>query len=725
MQTAVGHHQAGRLDQAELLYRQVLDADPAHADALHLLGVVTHQRGLHAQAIPLIERAVELNPGAAAYHTNLAETYRAVGDLGRAAAHGRLAAQLAPDSAEARYNLAVALQQQGQRSEAIPLFEAALERSPYWAAPYVNLGNVLREEGQPYEALAVYREGVRLAADKARLENNLGQLLFEMGQAGEALPHSQEAVRLQPEQPAALTNLGNVLAGLGRFDEARGYYQRALQLDPALALAYHGLGQVFQEEGRLDEAQACFSQAIRLDPEDPPHHCMLAGVLYEKEQEDEAIARFRLVLQHRPQHAEAHNSLGYILQDRGDAAGARAAFLEAVRVKPDYADAYLNLGLLQSEAGETQQALETFRTALRHDPNHPEALAALGLALRDRLPSEDLATIEHLLAEGRMAGKKRPVLLYGLCQVLDARNHYSRAAECARQANAFFQEAAVRRRQAYDPEEHRRYVEQIIAAYSREHFGRVRGWGVETDLPVFIVGLPRSGTSLTEQILASHPQVFGAGELNLARDAYRSIPGLVGKQAPGVECVGDLTRPVVQTLASQYLGRLRQLDARAARIVDKMPDNYLMLGLIVTLFPNARAIHTRRDVRDVGLSCWMTHFKHIRWSYQLEDIATRIREYERLMEHWRKVLPVPLLEVDYEETVADLEGVARRLVSWCGLEWDPACLAFWQTKRVVRTASMTQVREPVYNRSVGRWKHYPEDLAPLLQALGERGVSTP
>jgi hypothetical protein len=309
------------------------------------------------------------------------------------------------------------------------------------------------------------------------------------------------------------------------------------------------------------------------------------------------------------------------------------------------------------------------------------------------------------------------VLQYGLAQVMDARGLFHRAADLTRQANECFLEAARQRGKPYDPIEHHLYVDQIIRAFSREHFERVRGWGLETDVLVFVLGLPRSGTSLVEQILASHPQVFGAGELTCLRSAYRSIPALVGEQAPGVECIDRLDQAAVQTLAGQYLDRLRRLAPEAARIVDKMPDNYLMLGLIATLFPRARVIHTRRDVRDVGLSCWMTHFKHIRWACDLEHIGTRIREYLRLMEHWRRVLPLPMLEIDYEEVVAGLEPAARRLVAWCGLEWDRACLAFHQNKRVVRTASMTQVREPLYRRSLQRWKSYRDEIAPLLRIL--------
>jgi len=212
-------------------------------------------------------------------------------------------------------------------------------------------------------------------------------------------------------------------------------------------------------------------------------------------------------------------------------------------------------------------------------------------------------------------------------------------------------------------------------------------------------------------------QVFGAGELRLVRDAFEQLPRVVNTDSAPIECLHRLDRTAVRQLAQGHLDKLGQRNAQALRVVDKMPDNYLYLGLIAVLFPRAKVIHCRRDLRDVAVSCWMNNFRHIRWACDPEHIAERFRAYQRMMEHWRRVLPVPLLEIDYEETVADLEGVARRLVDWCELEWEPACLSFHTTARPVRTASLSQVRQPIYTRSVQRWKHYEAELVSLFERL--------
>jgi hypothetical protein len=301
--------------------------------------------------------------------------------------------------------------------------------------------------------------------------------------------------------------------------------------------------------------------------------------------------------------------------------------------------------------------------------------------------------------------------------VLDARGDYAGATECVRNANALSAADWRRKGLPYDPAEHDETISRIIQICTPAYFERVREFGVDSDLPIFIVGLPRSGTTLTEQILASHSQVFGAGELALVRDTFESLPRILNVDLRPVDCLEHLDRATARGLVRQHLDQLAALDRRALRIVDKMPENYIYLGFLAALYPRATFIHCQRDLRDIVVSCWMTHFRHIRWANDPEHIVSRIHTYQRLMDHWRRVLPVRWLDVPYEDTVADLETVARRLVAWCGLEWEPACLAYYQGRRTVRSASVVQVRQPIYKSAVARWKHYEQALGPALGRL--------
>jgi hypothetical protein len=309
-------------------------------------------------------------------------------------------------------------------------------------------------------------------------------------------------------------------------------------------------------------------------------------------------------------------------------------------------------------------------------------------------------------------------MFFGLAHVWDARRRFPEAAECARQANALALAEFKRRNLLPDRKQHEQFVSDLIEAFQPALFERLASAGLQSRRPVFIVGLPRSGTTLLEQILASHSQFFGAGELPLARHDFQALPSLLGRDLPPVACLAELTAEAVQQLAETHLAKLDELDGgEAARIGDKMPDNYIHLGLLATLFPKAVFIHCRRDLRDVAVSCWMTGFRSVRWTSDFNDIATRFQQYDRLIRHWQKVLPASIHHVDYEETVEDLEGVARRLLDVCGLEWEPACLDFYRNSRPIHTASFSQVRQPVYKGSIGRWRNYETELADLFAAL--------
>jgi len=700
------------------LYQRILVQEQDNAAALHLLGVLHDQQGQHARAVEEIGRAVALRPNVPAFHANLAEAYRSLGQFDRAAGCCRTALRLWPDYPEAHCNLGLALQGLGRHAEAAEEFRRALRLRPDFAAAHNNLGITLRELSQSDDALGHFRRAVELAPDYPPARTNLGQLLLDRNLPEEALPHCQEAVRLQPDLAPAHHNLGNVLRALGRLVDARSAYLEAIRLDANLAISHAHLGLVLQQDGQLNDALVWLKQAVDLEPRNPGYWEYLADLHMEREEFAEAIPCWEQALALEPERASAHSGLGWALHEEGRSAEAGEHYRTALRLRPDFAAARMSLGGLHEEIGELAEAEAAFRDALALQPSFALPHARLATLLRGKLSEADLSELEGRLADPQLAGGPRARLLFALGHVLDGRGKFARAADCLHRANSLTLELARKQKREYVQVEHERVVDKLLLTFGPEFFARTDGAGLPTRRPVFVFGLPRSGTTLIEQVLASHSRVFGAGELRLARQTFEAIPSILRCSDAPLDCVTNLDRNAIHRLAERHLEGLRDLECEPVeRVVDKMPDNYIYLGLLAALFPQATFIHCRRDLRDVAVSCWMTDFRSIRWANDPEHIASRFRQYCRLMQHWQSVLPVVVHEVVYEKLIDDFETEARRLLAACGLEWEPACGRFHETARPVRTASVTQVRQPLYRQALARWKHYELTLADLFARL--------
>jgi tetratricopeptide (TPR) repeat protein len=715
---AARFHQAGDLVSAARMYESILKSDQGDAGTLHMLGVLRHQQGDSGLAIDLIERALVFRPDVAVFHASLAEAQRALGLFDQAVASGCEALQRGLNDPAVANNLGLALHALKRHDEAAGAFLSVLQSRPDDAMAHTNLGAALHALGEDDRALEHLSRAVELDPRFASARTNLGQFLLDLGLPHEALSHCQAAVALEPGLAEAHNNLGNAYWVLGQIAVAVACFGEAARLSPRTAQFQTSLGRALQQEERWDEALTCFRRATELEPDSMPLFGRRAEAAVDREQLTEAIACYERMLEIEPGAAATHNDLGTLLQEEGRIEESENHLQAALRLRPDLGIAHVNLGGIHEKRGDLASAEAEFRMALKDAEASIPALARLASLLRGELPDSDREAIETRLAALGPSDPTRVNLLFGLAAVWEARGNYAEAAKCAREANALALARLKRRNLAYDPALHERFVSELIEAFSPSLFSRLAGAGLATSRPVFIVGMPRSGTTLIEQILASHSQFHGAGELALVRRTFHSIPEHVGRDETPVSCVSGLTREVVRRLAEWHNDQLNDLDGgRSPRIGDKMPDNYIHLGLLHLLFPNATFIHCRRDPRDVAVSCWFTGFRTVRWTNDERHIAARVEQYERLMNHWRASLPAVIHEVDYENTVADLEGVARRLLAACKLDWEPACLEFHRTSRPVRTASYAQVRQPVYRTSIGRYKNYETQLADLFAAL--------
>jgi len=379
---AIGHHQGGRLQAAEQIYRQILAVEPDHADAIHLLGLIAHQVGKLDDALACYCRALELKPDYAEAHNNLGVAFKEQGKLEEALACWRLALELKPEYVEAHYNLGNVLREQGKLDDAVACYRRAVELKPDFAGVHINLGNALKEQGYLDEAVACCRRAVELKPDYAEAHNNLGVALKEQGKLEEAVVCWRRALELAPDYAVAHNNLGVALKEQGKLDDAIACYRRALELKPDYAEAHNNLGIVLKEQGKLDEAVACCRRALELRPDYAEAHGNLGNALREQGKLDQAVACCRRALELRPHYAEAHNNLGIALKDQGKLDEALACYRQALDLKPHYVEAYGNMGVALKDQGKLDDAVACYRRALELKPDYAVAHSNLLFALQ-------------------------------------------------------------------------------------------------------------------------------------------------------------------------------------------------------------------------------------------------------------------------------------------------------------------------------------------------------
>lgn len=494
---------------------------------------------------------------------------------------------------------------------------------------------------------------------------------FAQSDYEEAVIRLQDVVAINPRHVLAHSNLGTALVHIGRYDEAEQAFRRAVALKPSSVDPYVHLGNLLQLRGQFTESLTVLRRAVKKDPRSADGLACL-GV-----------------------------SLGLVQQ----MSEAKECFQKALRVQPRNAAALCGAGWIAGIEGRFEEAETFYRSALEVDPHRVAAWAWLAILRRMTSADKDwLEGVERTLTRG-VPPLDESRLRFAMGKYFDDLGEFSRAFEQYKRANELYRRVAER----YDRAARTKFVDDMARVYSRQRLAHPCEGASESARPVLVTGMPRSGTSLVEQIIASHPDAVGAGELDFWSAAAHRHRQTVRSDLPDAA--------TAKQLADAYLRTLQGYSTEAKRVVDKSTLNSNHLGLIHAVLPKARIVYLRRDPVDVCLSCYFQDFASaISWTMDLSDLAHYYREHHRLMEHWRSALPDgTLLDVPYAELVADPETWSRRIIEFIGLPWDPRCLEFQQTKRAVATASHWQVRQKVYSSSVGRWRNYQKFIRPLLE----------
>ncbi len=671
--------QGGRLRDAERSFRQAVERAPRHFGALNLLTVALTGLERYDEAGVFAEQALKIDASSDA----------------------------------TCYNYGVVLQHNGKHEQAVAAYGQALAINPRHVKALNNRGVVLSKLERYEEAIADFDRALALDRRYGDAYYNKANALAELKRRTEALRNFETALSLNPRHPGAYANLLILFTALGEYDKAIECGRRALVLAPDSVDVRLNL--VTAELGRTqrDAALRRLGELLERWPDNLMALCVRIGLLAQHARLDEARSdaeRLRtLTPGDNKEAAEKEGALASLLLAEGRYEEGIAGIERAATLDDSSREDWLTKRASTMETfGHQDEARAAFAEALAFKPDSASALYGRAELVKFAAGDPTIAAMEALLApDSTETYASRTLLHFALGKAYLDLGNSPAAFRHLHEGNRMKHAVAP-----YSADATETFFAEVAAAFSRERLDRLGGKGALSPAPIFIVGMPRSGTTLIEQILAAHPLVHGAGEL-------RHLSGVVEQIADFPKGVANLDADALQRLGEKYLSHVVPLARGKPRVVDKAPGNFVYAGLIRLILPNAKIIHARRDPVDTCLSCYTKQFADaLNFTYDLTDLGRYCRDYQKLTAYWRDVLPVSsFIDVDYEAVVDDIEREARRMLEFLELPWDPVCLEFYRVERPVRTASVNQVRQPIYRSSRGRWRKHAEALQPLLQVL--------
>lgn len=617
-----------------------------------------------------------------------------------------------PQHADALYLFGVIHAQSGHLPQAAELLQRSVAANRKNTEALLTLGNILNAQKKFADAQAVFTRALKLKPNFPEAHNGLGISLSGEKHHQEAIKHYETALRQRPKFVEAMTNCGLAALELEDYPGAISKLTSALELAPESVALVKSLGLAYQHNQEPDNSLRYLKRAVELIPNDLDTLLALAFAATTFKAFDDARDTLARVNEQFPNAPLGYTYLGNLNLEEGNLEAALESFQLAAEKGADPAKISHQKGRAYAQFGQFSEAAACYLAALELDPTLASVVRDL-VMISTNLDVELLATrFAPLLESEAISSKEKSKLSYAMGKACDDARLYPQAFDHYSRGNKLKQ-------QRFDREAFSDQVEQLINFFTPAFFQRWGEDGSSSERPLFIVGMPRSGTSLTEQILASHPAIVGGGEQIYWSGLTRSLCNKFKLAGAFPACLSTLNPQHIVRMIRDYDLHLDTLSSDARYVADKMPSNFLRLGLIGLLYPRARIIHCKRDPMDNCLSAFFQDFSATHaYSSDLEDLGFYYQQYQRLMEHWEAVIPNPVKPLHYEELVADQESVTRELVAFLGLEWDEQCLEYYKSDRAVKTASIWQARQPIYATSVERWRNYSTELEPLRKALG-------
>ncbi len=667
----------GNIAEASAIFAKLCEIAPENAEAWLMQGALYGEAGVFEKAETCLNKAIELQPNYPEAFLTLAHLYRGKMAIKSAYKQVKHALEIDAEYDEAWVFLGTICCELNYLEEAKHASKEAIKRWPENPQAHISLSTALCYQGNMAEAETAMRDALELGGqNQPSISALLGRMLIVRGEFDQAEPYIRNALTLSPNDVNVLISRAKIKLGQRHFAQAELELSKIVKIVPENADAWNDLGSAFQMLHKTKEAERCYFKSVELAADALAPVYNLALLLEREGKYSEAVDKLKTAHIHHPENLEVIGLLGGILEKSGK-------FDEAISV----------IEPALSRAEKSVRIGATFQRLCKKMQQCAQAMDYLEEVSKTTIINHDDRAAVH----------------FSLGQLYDRQNQYDKAFTHYQQGNTAYN-------QVYNPDDFSAHVDKIMQVFSALNFAKAP-CSTRTEQPIFIVGMPRSGSSLVEQILSSHSQVFGAGELFKLMELTENMTSADGTPLKYPLSVENITQQMVDKLATEYLDFTSNMSGGASHVTDKLPHNFQNVGLIKHLFPNAKIIHCVRDARDTCLSCYFQNFTGVHpYNYDLTHIGRHYVDYQRLMAHW-KTLEISILDVHYEKLVDDQEAGSKQLIEYCGLPWEEQCLDFYKSGRATKTASYDQVRQPIYKTSKQRWKNYEKHLSPLFKAL--------